>query len=295
VSPSLQIALQNAVNGLLIGGTYATVGLGMSLVWGVLNVINIAHGAFVMLGAYATYWLFTLYGIDPFAALPLAGAALFVIGYGLQRVVINQVIRASFLITFLLTFGFDLLITNTALAVWTADVRAVTTSYSGFSLNFGPIVVPAVRLMTLVAALVVAVLLHLLMSRTRLGSAIRATASDQEAARLMGIPIAHVYALTFAIALATAGIAGGLAGMSFPIYPAMGANYTFIGFVVCVLGGLGSVAGALLGGLIFGLLTTYAAGWLGPNFDYIVAFSALILVLLVKPTGLLGRAVRFRG
>jgi branched-chain amino acid transport system permease protein len=295
VSPSVQVALQNAVNGLLIGGTYATVGLGMSLVWGVLNVINIAHGAFVMLGAYTTYWLFTLFGIDPFAALPVAGAALFVIGYGLQRIVINQVIRASFLITFLLTFGFDLLITNIALSVWTADVRAITTAYSGGSLHLGPVVVPTVRLGALAAALLVALLLHLLMSRTRLGSAIRATASDQEAARLMGIPIGHVYALTFAIALATAGIAGGLAGMSFPIYPAMGANYTFIGFVVCVLGGLGSVGGALAGGLIFGLLTTYAAGWLGPNFDYIVAFSALILVLLVRPAGLFGRAARFRG
>lgn len=295
MTPSIQIALQNTVNGLLIGGTYATVGLGMSLVWGVLNVINIAHGAFVMLGAYTTYWLFTLYGLDPFATLPIAAAALFVLGYGLQRVVINQVIRASFLITFLLTFGFDLLITNSALAVWTADVRAVTTAYSGRSLHVGPVVVPAVRLLTLAAALLVALLLHLLMTRTRLGAAIRATASDQDAARLQGIPIGHVYAITFAIALATAGIAGGLAGMSFAIYPAMGANYTFIGFVVCVLGGLGSVAGALVGGLIFGLLTTYAAGWIGPNYDYIVAFSALILVLLVRPAGLFGRAARFRG
>ena len=295
MSAAAQIALQNAVNGLLIGGTYATVAVGFSLVWGTLNVVNIAHGALVMLGAYVTYWLFSLYHIDPLLALPLTGAALFALGYPLQRFVINQVIRAPFLITFLLTFGLDLLITNLALAAWTADIRSVTTSYSGWSLTAGPLALPVVRIAGLGIAVLAAALLHLLMTGTRLGSAIRATASDLEAARLMGIPTAHVYALTFAIAAATAGIAGGLISLSFPIYPAMGAGYTLIAFVVCVLGGLGSVPGALAGGLILGLLQTYAAWWLGPNFDNIVAFSVLILVLLVRPAGLFGRVRRFRG
>jgi branched-chain amino acid transport system permease protein len=295
VNPAAQIALQNAINGLLIGGTYATVAVGFSLVWGILNVINIAHGALVMLGAYVTYWLFTLYHVDPLLSLPISGALLFALGYPLQRVVINQVIRASFLITFLLTFGFELLITNLALAAWTADIRSVTTSYSGWSAAVGPIALPVVRMVSLVIALLTAALLHLIMTRTRLGSAIRATASDQEAARLMGIPIGHVYALTFAIAAASAGIAGSLISLSFPIYPAMGAGYTLIAFVSCVLGGLGSVPGALLGGLLLGLLQTYAASWLGPNFDNIIAFGILIAVLLVRPAGLLGRARRFRG
>ncbi len=295
MSAAAQIALQNAINGLLIGGTYATVAVGFSLVWGILNVINIAHGALVMLGAYVTYWLFTLYHIDPLLSLPLTGALLFALGYPLQRIVINQVVRASFFITFLLTFGLELLITNLALAAWTADIRAVTTSYSGWSVALGPIALPVVRLVSLVIALLTAAALQLIMTRTRLGGAIRATASDQEAARLMGIPIAHVYALTFAIAAATAGIAGSLISLSFPIFPSMGAGYTLIAFVTCVLGGLGSVPGALLGGLFLGLLQTYAASWLGPNFDNIIAFSVLILVLLVRPAGLLGRAQRFRG
>jgi len=295
VSAAAQIALQNAINGLLIGGTYATVAVGFSLVWGILNVINIAHGALVMLGAYVTYWLFTLYHIDPLLSLPLTGALLFALGYPLQRIVINQVVRASFFITFLLTFGLELLITNLALAAWTADIRSVTTSYSGWSVALGPIALPVVRIVSLLIALLTAAALQLVMTRTRLGGAIRATASDQEAARLMGIPIAHVYALTFAIAAATAGIAGSLISLSFPIFPAMGAGYTLIAFVTCVLGGLGSVPGALLGGLLLGLLQTYAASWLGPNFDNIIAFSVLILVLLVRPAGLLGRAQRFRG
>jgi len=295
VNPAAQIALQNTINGLLIGGTYATVAVGFSLVWGILNVINIAHGSLVMLGAYVTYWLFTLYHVDPLLSLPFTGALLFALGYPLQRVVINQVVRASFFITFLLTFGLELLIANLALAAWTADFRSVTTSYSGWSVALGPIALPAVRILSLGIALLTAAALHLVMTRTRLGGAIRATASDQEAARLMGIPIAHVYALTFAIAAATAGIAGGLISLSFPIFPAMGVGYTLIAFVTCVLGGLGSVPGALLGGLILGLLQTYAGWWLGPNFNNIVAFGALLLVLIVRPAGLLGRAQRFRG
>ena len=290
-----QIALQNAINGLLLGGTYALVAVGFSLVWGFLNVVNLAHGALVMLGAYVTYWLFTGFGVDPLLSIPVSGALLFALGYPLQRLVINQVVRASFLITFLLTFGLDLLITNLALAAWTPDIRSVTTGYSGDSLGAGPLTVPVVRALGLLAALAATALLHWIMARTRLGSAIRATASDQEAARLMGIPVAHVYALTFAIAAATAGIAGALISLTFPIFPAMGNSYTLIAFVSCVLGGLGSVPGALAGGMALGLLQTYASAWLGPNYDNIVAFTALIVVLMVRPAGLLGLARRFRG
>ena len=295
MSVAAQIALQNAVNGLLLGGTYGLVAVGFSMVWGVLNVVNLAHGALVMLGAYVTYWLFSRYGVDPLLSLPLSGALLFVVGYPLQRLVINQVIRASFLITFLLTFGLDLLITNVALAAWTADIRSVTTGYSGDSLSVGPVTLPVIRMLALAVALAATALLYWVMARTRLGSAIRATASDQEAARLMGIPVAHVYGLTFAIAAATAGIAGGLISLTFPIFPAMGNSYTLVAFVSCVLGGLGSVPGALVGGMVLGLLQTYASAWLGPNYDNIVAFSALIAVLIARPAGLLGLAPRFRG
>lgn len=292
MSPGTQVALQNAINGLLIGGTYATVAVGFSLVWGLLNVVNLAHGALVMLGAYLTYWLFTLYHVDPLLSLPVAAAALFAFGYPLQRVVINQVVRASFFVTFLLTFGLELLITNVALAAWTADIRSVTTAYSGRAVAVGPLVLPVARVAAFGVAVLVAVVLHLLLTRSRLGSAIRATASDQEAARLMGIPVGHVYGLTFAIAAATAGVAGCLISLSFPIFPAMGTGYTFVAFVVCALGGLGSVTGAFLGGLLFGLLQTYAADWLGPNFDNIIAFSVLILILVVRPAGLFGQVRR---
>ncbi len=289
------LILQDSINGLLLGGTYATLAVGFSLVWGVLNIVNLAHGALVMLGAYLTYWLFTLYGLDPLLALPISAAALFVIGYVLQRWVINKIIRASFLATFLLTFGLDLLITNLALAAWTADIRSVTTSYSGSYLAVGPLAVPTVRLAAIAVAFAVTGVLSFLLGHTQFGMAIQATALDIEAARLMGIPVARVYALTFALAAATAGIAGCLISLSFPIFPAMGPGYTLVAFVVCVLGGLGSVPGALLGGMILGLLQTFAAAYFGPNYDNIVAFSALIIMLLIRPTGLFGRAYRFRG
>src|SRR5438105_12250031 len=242
-----------------------------------------------MLGAYVTYWLFSLYHIDPLLALPLTGAALFALGYPLQRFVINQVIRASFLITFLLTFGLDLLITNLALAAWTADIGSVTTWYSGWSLAAGPLALPVVRIAGLGIAVLAAGLLHLLMTRSRLGGAIRATASDLEAARLMGIPVARVYALTFAIAAATAGVAGGLISLSFPIFPAMGAGYTLIAFVVCVLGGLGSVPGAFLGGLLLGVIESFTSYWLGPERAVTVSFALLLVLLFVRPSGLMGR------
>lgn len=167
-----QVVLQDTINGLLLGGTYATLAVGFSLVWGVLNVVNLAHGALVMLGAYLTYWLFTTYHVDPLLSLPFCAATLFALGYGLQRLVINQVIRASFLVTFLLTFGLDLLITNLALAAWTADVRSVTTGYSGSYLALGPLAVPTVRLAGLVVALVVAAALSWVLTRTQFGIAI---------------------------------------------------------------------------------------------------------------------------
>ncbi|HTX52443.1 MAG TPA: branched-chain amino acid ABC transporter permease [Candidatus Baltobacteraceae bacterium] len=290
-----QIVLQDAVNGLLLGGVYAAVAVGFSLVWGVLNVVNLAHGALVMLGAYATYWFAASGHLDPLATLPVVGYALFLFGYGLQRFVINRVIGTSFLVTFLLTFGLQLLITNLALAWWTADVRSVTTAYSGWALTVGAVVVPAVRLVGAGAAVLMAAALAAIMRWTQFGMAVQATALDREAARLMGIPVARIYARTFALAAATAGMAGGLISLSFPIFPAMGTGYTLVAFVVCVLGGLGSVAGAVVGGFLLGLAQTFASAWVGPNYNNIVAFSALILMLVVRPAGLFGRAGHFRG
>jgi len=179
----LQI-LQFVIDGLLLGGVYAAVGVGFALVWGIMNIINLAHGAMIMLGAYVTFWLFKLAGVDPFASIPVAMAMLFILGWLIQRYLINYVVRAPMLITFLMTFGLELLIVDLSLNFFSADNRSVQTFYSGARLDLGGLAIPLVHLYTLMVALVLVTLLQLFLVRTRIGNAIQATSMDLDAARL---------------------------------------------------------------------------------------------------------------
>ncbi len=280
---------QTIVNGLLLGGVLALVALGFSIVWGIMNIINIAHGAFVMVGAYVAFWLFKLYGLDPFLSVPIAMAVLFVVGYLLQRYLINLVMRAPMLVTFLLTFGLEVIIVNLALLWWTASWRAVTTTYSGTGFNVGGVQVPYIKLAGLGISLLLAWLLTLFMNRTRTGNAIRAVGMDMEAARLMGVNVRHVYALTYGIGAAMAGAAGAILSMIVIVTPEMGGAYTLRAFVICVLGGLGSVPGAMVGGLVFGLVEAFA-GIRWPGMDLAVAFAVLVVILIFRPSGIMGKA-----
>ena len=279
---------QFLVDGLLVGGVYAAVAVGFALVWGIMNVINLAHGALIMLGSYVTFWLFKLYGLDPFASIPISMAAIFIVGWLIQRFLINYVIRAPIMITFLLTFGLELLIVDLALNFFSADNRSVETSYSGVHYDLAGITIPLVHLLTLGVALLVTGLLAWFLMRTRTGNAIRATSMDRDAARLVGIKISRIYALTFALGGAAAGSAGSLIAVNYSIAPGIGSFYTLIAFVVCVLGGLGSVSGALVGGLVFGVVQSLAQAFIGPAFQNAIAFGLLVVVLLIRPTGILG-------
>ncbi|HLN46697.1 MAG TPA: branched-chain amino acid ABC transporter permease [Magnetospirillaceae bacterium] len=283
--------VQVLINGLLVGGIYAAAALGFSLVWGIMNVINIAHGAFIMLGAYLTYWLFVgPMHLDPFLSIPLAMLAMFVLAYLLQRVLVNQVIRAPMLATFLLTFGISIMIANLAQIFWSSDIREITTAYSGTSLSFGGLTVPWVRLWTLLIAIVLTIALQAFMTRSKIGRAIRATSMDVDAARLSGVGVANIYALTFGIGGALAAAAGSLVSVSYAITPSMGDSFLVRAFVVSVLGGLGNVTGALVGGLVYGVIESFGALWFGEGFKDVVAMVALLLVLLFRPYGLIGRA-----
>jgi len=206
----LAYLVQLVVLGLLIGGVYVAVGIGFGLVWGVLNIVNLAHGALVIVGAYLTWKLFSAYGLDPFLSLPLDAALLFAIGYALQRLLINRIIRAPLLFTFLLTFGVNLVVINVLLFLFKSDFRSVTPSYAGTGLTLGPLVIPYTRLASLAVAILLAGVLALILGRTRTGLAIQAVGSDRDAAQLVGIDLRHTYALTFAIGAACAGVAGGL-------------------------------------------------------------------------------------
>ncbi len=280
--------LQHLLNGLLQGFIFALVGLGFSMVWGILNIINLAHAAFIMLAAYLTYFLWSGLGVDPFVSLPLTMAALFALGYAIQRNVINLVMRASVLTTFLLTFGMEALLVNVALRLWTADTRQSKPVYANVSLELADLRLPWTQLGALVVTLVLTVLLYLFLDRTRIGSSIRAVGQNRMAAALIGVDIGRTYALTFGISAALAAAAGTLLSTTSGFSPTIFGVYNILAFSVVVLGGLGSIPGALIGGLVFGLVNEFAGTYALEQRDLVI-FAVLILVLVLRPTGLLGK------
>ena len=283
--------VQLVILGLLAGGVYVAVGVGFGLVWGVLNIVNLAHGALVIIGGYITWKLFTALGLDPFLTLPISGVPLFALGYGLQRGGINRIIRAPLLFTFLLTFGVNLVIINILLLIFGSDFRSVTPSYSGQGFEFGGIVIPYVRLMSLGAALLLAAGLAFLLNRTRIGLAINAIAADRDAAQLVGIDLRHAYAVTYGLGAACAGVAGGLIALIQAITPTAGEPYTLQAFVVVILGGLGRVSATVVGGLAFGLVEAFGQSLpgFGSVFANAIAFGLMVIVLVTRPQGLMGR------
>jgi len=281
---------QIVADGLLLGGLYALMALGLALVWGVLNIVNLAHGALIMLGAYVCYYAFTLAGVDPFAGLIVSAAALFCLGYVIQRFILNLVARAPMFNTLLITFGIEVVLTYLAQIVFSADFRTINPPYAGDSLSFAGITVPLVRLEASVVALALTFALWTLLLRTRLGRAIRATAQNLVAARLYGVEPRHLYALTFGIGAALAGAAGGLYGVVSQINPYIGATLTAKCFVIAILGGLENPLGVIVGGMVLGLVESLTGLYVGSTYIDVASFGLLVLVLIFRPTGLLGKA-----
>jgi branched-chain amino acid transport system permease protein len=280
---------QITVNAVLLSGTLALVALGFSLVWGIVNIVNLAHGAFIVLGAYATYFLNEALGVDPFLSIPTVMVMLFGLGWAIQRVLINQVIQAPLLATFLLTFGLEILIVNLASYFFKADVRAVTTPYSGSGFEIGSVRVPYIRLAALVVSLSLVGALAGFLRRSKMGRAIRATGMDLDAARLTGVRVGRIYAATFAIGAALAGAAGALLSMIVPFDPNLGGTYTQRAFAICVVGGLGNVATVLIGATIYAFVEVFVGTWL-PSLSRAVTFAIVVLVLILRPQGLAGKA-----
>ena len=276
---------QATVNGILLGGLYGLATVGFSMVWGVMGVINLAHTSFIMLGAYVTYFLFEKLGMDPILSMPFAMAAMFVLGYGIQRFILNGVIRTSLLLSLVVTFGIDLILTDATSLAFTSDVRSVNASYASTSIALFGTLVPLVRLLAAGLSLVLGIAFFVFLRRAGLGQAILATALDREMSNLMGINPQKVFALT-----AGAGAAGSLSSMLFPVSPAMGVSFLGAVFVITVLGGIGSVEGCIVAGFLYGLVQAWAAYFLGTNFQEIVAFALFLGVLVIRPQGLFGRA-----
>jgi branched-chain amino acid transport system permease protein len=282
---------QSLVNWVFLGTFYASVALGFSLVWGIMNIVNLAHGAFIIVGAYVALVLFQQFGLDPFAALPASMLVLFVIGWIVQYVAINRVIRAPFLVTFMLTFGLDLLVVDLLQQHFGTDLQSINTWYAGTGLTFGSTHISYDRMADAAIAIALTLALSLFLTRTRIGNAILATGMDRDAARLMGISIARIYALTFGIGAALAGAAGAMMAEAYPFDPSRGGSFTLRAFVIVCLGGLGTPWAAVAGGFIFALAETGVPLLpnVGAGYEDAIAFALLVLVLIVRPTGVLGK------
>lgn len=283
--------LQAAAYGLVQGGLLALVAVGFSLVWGVMNVINLSHGALAVAGAYIAWEMNLRFGLDPFLAVPVVAVALFAVGYAMQRSLINLVINAPIFLTLLLTFGLSLVLLNVLQLLFTADDRTIDTSYASQSFALGAVNIPFGRLAACGLAVLATIALATLMGRTRLGHAIAATGMDRGAARLMGIRARHVYAVTFGISAALAGVAGTMIATVGSFNPTTTpGQLTLDAFVISVLGGLGNMYGALVGGLVLGVAESVGGLLLTGTWVNAIAMAILIVTLLIRPSGLIGKA-----
>jgi branched-chain amino acid transport system permease protein len=278
--------LQTLVNGIVLGALYACLAVGFSLVWGVLNVINMLHGSLIVFGGYLTYFAWHSYSIHPLLALPAVALLLYVFGYLTQLVAINRVINQPVLTTLTLTFGLDLILYNFMTVYYTATPRRVTLDLG--AVDIGGIVIPVDRLLGMALALLLTGLLYLVMRRSRVGRAIVAVRMDSAAAALMGIKVNRIYAVTFGIGALMAGATGTIFAMVYPVTTNLSGTYLGKAFVICVIGGLGSVQGALAGGIMLGIIESFAGQFFGPQHALTVGFVLMLVLLVVKPTGLTG-------
>ena len=286
--PDSSIIIPSLLNGLTTGALYALVALGLTLIYGVLHIINFAHGALLMLGLYAVYYLKTRLGIDPYVALLIVPPAMFALGYVLQRGIISRAGHGRDENILLVTLGLSIIIENLALFFFRSDTRTIDTPYSFETVEILGAFLPLPKLVAFVGALATAALLWLLMSRTDLGRAIRALAKERKGARLVGIDTDHVFAMSFGLGIGCLGVAACLLLPSYYVSPQVGGGFVLIAFTIVVLGGMGSFIGALIGGFIIGVVEAMGGLFFGESLGQLGIFVIFILVLIFRPTGLLG-------
>ncbi|MBI3029493.1 MAG: branched-chain amino acid ABC transporter permease [Candidatus Rokubacteria bacterium] len=284
--------LQHILNGLILGGTYALLGIGLTLIFGIMNVVNFAHGEFYTLGAYTTFLFLALLETNFFLALLGAVASGILLGAICERLLLRPLLGESIDTTMLVMIGVWIAMQNAELTLWGGVAKSIDHPFPQPPLTLGPLSVAPLRLFVLGAAVLLIAGSHLLIHRTRLGRAMRATFQDRETAALMGVDIHRIHTVTFAFGSGLAAGAGALLGPVFVVYPAMGDPAALKAFVVVILGGLGNFAGATLGGLILGIAEELGAGYISSGYRDAVGFAIIILVLLLRPSGLFARAER---
>jgi branched-chain amino acid transport system permease protein len=288
----LEPLVQNLVFGVLVGSLYGLAAVGLSLVFGVTKILNVAHGELLMFGGYASFWAVTLLGIDPFLSLIPAVLFMAVIGYILYKLIFSRLVKLDESVkiqnTMLVGFGLSLILQNIALRLWSADTRGITTFYSGWAVTAFGIRLPVVRVASLFIALVTLLALELFLRRTYTGKALRATVENWEAATLMGIDTQRVYLLSFVMGASLAAIAGTLVSVGYSIDPTMGLNWTLTSLIVMVLGGLGSIIGSFVGGIVLGMTQSATGFLLSQSYREVVGLILFLLVLVFRPQGLFG-------
>lgn len=292
----MQALGQNLAFGILVGALYGLVALGLSLIFGVTKFLNVAHGELVMFGGYASFWAFSLLGIDPFLSIPLSMICLFLIGAILYKLVFSRTVKlpeeSKIKNTLLVAFGLSVILQNLALRFFTADERGITTSYFSTAFTVAGIRLPITKLASLAIAIIFLLALQLFLKKSYLGKAIRATAQNWEAASLMGIDIHKVYLLSFAIGTALAGAAGTLVSINYSIQPTMGLGWTMKALIVMVLGGLGNIPGTILGGLVLGVTESATSYFISSNYREVAGLILFIVVLVFRSSGFFGSKER---
>lgn len=280
---------QVIINGIFLGGLYFLVSIGLTLIFGVMKIINFAHGEFLMLAMYATFWVFHFWGIDPYPATIIVVPVMFILGMVAYRLIIQPVIDAPELAQVFVTLGLSISLQGLALFLWHADFRAVRPTYLSHLIKVGPLFMTLPRFMSFWVALATIVLLFFFLKRTYIGKAIRASAQNRIAAQLMGVDLKKIYMVSFGIGIAIVGLAGTVFMTIYEVFPSIGGFFVLVTFVVVVLGGMGSLLGALVGGLVIGLVEAISGFFLAPALKEVTYFILFVIILIFKPTGIFGK------
>lgn len=286
----LETLAQSMVNGILLGGLYSLMAVGLSLCFGVMGIANSAQASMAVLGAYISFWLFTLYGLEPFFSIAISAAILFMLGVGIYRSLIIRIVNLPdrTIISFLLLSAVSIVMVNSTAFAWGSTYRAIYTGYTATSVTIGGLVLPMVRVACFVISMGVIIALMLLLKFTRIGKAMRAVAQDRDAAKLMGINVNRVGSTTVGIAAALSGVAGTFMALIYSFYPEVQGLWIAKLYAIVIFGGMGSISGAMFAALLFGIVEAVIGVYIPTMWAHITAFAILLLTLFIRPTGLLG-------
>lgn len=287
--PGVTSLLQATLNGVLLGGLFALSALGLSMVVGVMRLINLVHGELVLIGAYLSFWLFSTFGLDPLVGLPVVALAAALFAAPIQRLLLEPLARHGQEAPLLTTFALSVIIQNLIILVATGNTRSIDRGYTRAVIHLGDITVPAIYLISFAISIVLSAGLHLLIARSAFGRRLRAASEDSTAAAIVGVRVGGLHTTTYALAAGVAAVSGALLGMCFSFTPTSGTEYLLTGFIVVVLGGLGSVKGTVVAGVVLGLVESWGALVLGDGYRLFVGLCLLLIVLTARPQGLFGR------